>query len=292
MASAPVVGVQHTEGTFVGEKGVRLYEQTWRPDSSPRAALIIVHGLKDHSGRYARLGEQLARRGFAVHAFDLRGHGNSEGARVWVDEFDDYLGDLDRFVARVRAREGGRPLFLFGHSMGGAIVTLYVTTLQARVDGVVLSGPALKRGSDVSSFLVGTTKLLAGVLPRLAVLRLANENFSRDPHAVAELADDPLVYQGAGPARTAAELLRAIERIQKHLEDVVQPVLVLHGTADKLTNPEGSRELVERARSSDKTLRLYEGLYHDLLHEPERERIAADLCDWLEAHAAAAHAGR
>jgi alpha-beta hydrolase superfamily lysophospholipase len=276
--------IDYQSQLFTGAGGVGLFEQSWRPQQGTTAALIVVHGLKDHSGRYAGLAEDLCKRGVAVYAFDLRGHGNSEGRRVWVDSFDQYLADLDIFVKRVRSREPGKPLFLFGHSMGGAIVTLYTITAKPQVAGLILSGPALKVGDGVSGFLIGMTRLLSSITPRLAVMKLENKDFSRDPAVVANMGQDPLIYQGAGPARTAAELLHAIARIQAAMDAFDVPVLMLHGTADKLTNPDGSRELSARARSSDKTLKLYGGLYHDLLHEPERAQVMGDLTGWLTAH--------
>ena len=276
-------GVNHQEGSFEGKGGVRLFEQSWQPQGSPaKAVLIIVHGLKDHSDRYAAVAERLVARGYAVHAFDLRGHGDSEGDRVWVSSFDDYLDDLALFVARVQQAEPGRPLFLFGHSMGGAIVTLFTLARAPQLRGLVLSGAALNT-DRVSGFLRGTTKVLGSIAPTLAVLKLDDEAFSRDPAVISEMKADPLVYDGAGPARTAKELLKAVERIQKRMEALAVPLLALHGGADAVTNPEGSRQLVQRARSTDKTLKIYDGLFHDLLHEPEKDKVTSDLCDWLDA---------
>src|SRR5207244_2707110 len=149
--------------------------------------------LKDHSGHYAAAATELAERGYAVYAFDLRGHGLSEGHRVWIDSFEDYLDDLDVFVARVRARESDKPLFLFGHSMGGAIATLYTLERKPPLRGLLLSGPALKRGSDISGFLAGVTRFLGALVPNLGVLDLENRWFSRDPAVVAAMNGDLLI---------------------------------------------------------------------------------------------------
>jgi len=276
--------IAHAEGTFQGQGGIGLFEQSWRP-AEPRAVLVIMHGLKDHSSRYAETAEALARRGFAVHAFDLRGHGCSAGGRVWVDRFDQYVSDLAVFVDRVKAREPGKPVFVMGHSMGGAIVTTYVLTRKPDLKGLVLSAPALKPGADVSPFLIGTVGLFSAIAPGLGLLDLKNEDFSRDPAVVAAMSKDPLIQQGAGPARTASELLQALLEIGKNMEQVKLPFLVMHGTKDKLTNPEGSKELNARAGSTDKTLKIYEGLSHDLLHEPEKAQVLSDLTSWLDAHA-------
>jgi alpha-beta hydrolase superfamily lysophospholipase len=216
---------------------------------------------------------------------DLRGHGRSQGAPVWVDAFDDYLDDLDAFVSRVSAREPGKPVFLFGHSMGGAIVTLYTLTRKPALRGLLLSAPALKAGSDISPFLIAVTRFLGRALPRLPVLKLQDRFFSRDPEVVRANQQDPLIHKKPGPARTAAGLLGALERIGAQMEALTVPFFVMHGTEDRLTNPEGSKELYARARSTDKTLRLFDGLYHDLLYEPERAQVLAGVTLWIEERA-------
>jgi acylglycerol lipase len=276
--------VDHAEGFFAGAGDVQLFEQSWRPPGAPpRAVVVLVHGLLDHSSRYAAVATCLADHGFAVYAFDLRGHAHSAGPRVWVDRFDDYLADLDRFVERVRAREPGKPVFVFGHSMGGAIVTLWAVTRKPAVAGVTLSAAALQVG--VSGLKVLGTKVIAGLAPRAGVFSLDLRDFSRDPAVVKEALDDPWVYHHGAPARTARELLRAIRRIEAAEEDVTVPLLLMHGTADKVTPPAGSKALYERARTADKTLKLYDGLYHDLFHEPEKATVVRDWLDWLEKRA-------
>ena len=284
MAGIVTDALGHRESTFQGTGGVRLWEQSWRPLEEPKAVLVLVHGLKDHSSRYGLVAAEIVKLGISVYAFDLRGHGHSEGPRAWVENFDDYVGDLLGFIASVAPREPGRPIFLFGHSMGGAIVTKYLLVRSPSLRGVILSGPALQRPSSVSGFLVGFTKFLSAVAPHAKVFKSENSDFSRDPNVVAEMDADPLIYQKPAPARTAAELLRAMEYIHARMDSVGVPLLILHGTADKLSDPEGSRELFRRAGSADKSLKLYEGFYHDLLHEPGKEQVMADLLGWLNAH--------
>jgi acylglycerol lipase len=279
--------VEHKDGTFEGAHQTKLYEQSWRPRREPRAFVILVHGLKDHSGRYRALAERLAQEGFAVHAFDLRGHGRSEGMRVWTDAFDDYVEDLDIFFKHVSEAEPGRPGLLFGHSMGGAIATLYTLTRKPDLKGLALSGAALD--VDVSGAVIGGTKLVAALSPNAGVFQLDLKLFSRDPAVVAAAAADPLVFQGPAPARTAAELLGAVRRIREHMAELSTPLFVMHGEADKVTPPQGSRDLVERAASKDKTLKIYPGAFHDLLHEPEKEQVTADLVKWMSDRAPSAN---
>jgi len=282
--------VSHEQATLEGTGGTRLFTQSWRPaQGEPHAVLIVVHGLRDHSSRYAELAEHLVGQGFAVHSFDLRGHAHSEGVRVYVNSFDEYLSDLGLFLEHVRQREPGRPVFLFGHSMGGAIVTLFTLERKPDIQGLVLSAPALKPGKNVSGALIATTRTLGGAFPNLKVLELDPKQFSRDPAVVRENETDPLVFQQPGPARTASALLSALETLSARLEEVTVPVMLMHGTADTVTDPEGSKALATRARSTDKTLKLYEGLSHDLLHEPEKAQVIADVVQWLRAHGSGPH---
>ncbi len=287
-AAAPPVpaGVQHSEATWTGARGTTLFEQTWRPsgETPVRGVLVVMHGLKDHSDHYAPLASSLVARGFAVRAFDLRGHGASEGRRVRVKRFDDYVDDLAAFVARVRTEYPDKPVFVMGHSMGGAIATLYAIDRQPQISGLILSGPALKVTRDVNAFKRGATKATAALFPGAPVFTLPDDKFSRDASVVAAMKTDPLVYDKAAAAKTAAEVLRAIGRIQAGMQKVNVPLLALHGGADVVTNPKGSRALVERAATRDKTLKIYDGAYHDLLHDDAREAVRADLEAWLETH--------
>jgi alpha-beta hydrolase superfamily lysophospholipase len=277
-------GVRHGDGAFIGALGLKLYEQWWRPASGePRAVLVIVHGLKDHSARYAEFADRLAQHGYEVRAFDLRGHGSSAGMRAYVSDFDEYPSDLEIFVERVRRPD--TPLFVMGHSMGGTIVTDWLLTRRPQVTGIILSAAALR--IDAAGFSVGMTKFVGAVLPRLAVFSLDLDKFSRDPRVAEQCKDDPLVDQGKGPARTAAQLAGAIDFVRDHMEEVTVPFLALHGGADEITPPQGSRDLTERARSADKTLRIYDGLYHDLLHEPEKEQVMSDIAAWMDARSPA-----
>ncbi len=284
-ATATVTDSRHAEGRFTTADHVSLFQQSWLPlKGKTKAAIIIVHGLKDHSDRYAEAARKFSQNGYAVYAYDLRGHADSEGRRVWVDSFDQYIADLEKFYDFVIKSEPNKPVFIFGHSMGGAIVTEFALKNSHPVAGLILSAPALKVGEDINGFLIGTTKVLGSVFPTMAVLKLDDEAFSKDPKVVQELKNDPLVYHGKGPARTAKELLKAIARIQEKMPDVTVPFITLHGDQDKLTNPEGSRELFQKAKSIDKTIKIYPGLYHDLLHEPEKDKVYADILAWLNGH--------
>jgi len=273
----------HEEDRFETADGLRLHENRWLPEGDPAAVVVVVHGFVEHSGRYADLAEQLNRQGYAVYAMDLRGHGKSEGSRVFVRSFDDYLDDVERFLGRVRARQPHKPTFLFGCSMGGTIVALLAATRPLSAGGLVLSAPACRIGDRVFPILRRLAALVSLVLPRLRLVPIRFTMLSRDPEVVARFKSDPLVFHGRFPVRTGAEILRAANRLAGQLEAIELPLLILHGTGDMLTDPEGSRQLHARAGSTDKTLKLYEGLYHDLLHEPEKEQVTADVIEWLAA---------
>ena len=270
-----------------GTRGLSLYQQWWRPvGQTPRATVVVVHGLKDHGSRYAELARRLVSRGFAVHALDLRGHAHSEGARVDVDAFEDYVTDLEAVLQRVREQEPGRPVFLLGHSMGGAIVTLFTLEHPSEVSGLITHAAALKL--DVGGAKAGGIKFLSALNPKAESFQLDLEDFSRDPEVVRAAREDPLVHQPPAPIHTARELIVAVDTIQGRMEELTVPVLILHGTADKVTLPAGSEELHRRAGSTDKTLKLYPGLSHDLVHEPEKQAVLDDITAWLEARAPAA----
>jgi len=273
-----------SEGYFVGNDGSQRYEQWWLPEGQIKGVVTIMHGLAEHSGRYQHVGESLASRGYLTGAFDLVGHGRSEGRKACLRSFDDYLDDLEIFLERARARAPKKPQFLLGHSLGGAIACLYAISRQPQLTGLILTGPALRISDEISPLLQRLSSVVAALLPTLPTVILDSSHISRDPQVVARYDSDPLVYRGGTPARTGAELIRATKRIQQDMEALTLPVLIMHGTADKLADPQGSRDLYARAASTDKTLKLYQDYYHEVLNEPEKGQVIADLIAWLDAH--------
>ncbi len=276
---------EHRTGVFEGHGGTQLFEQSWRPAGAVRAVLVAHHGLKDHSDRYGDFARRLNARGVAVYAFDMRGHGRSAGRRASLDDFDDSLDDLAIFMARVRQREPGAPVFLLGHSVGGAMVTLFTLERRPALAGLVVLAPALR--VDRTPVEAAATPVAAALMPNFPVVDTPDRYFSRSPEVVAEMGSDPFVYHEVGPARTAAGLVDAIERIWSRAGTLDVPLLGVHGTADRLTDPRGTAELVRRARTRDRSLLLYRGLYHDLIHEPERDQVMGDIERWIDEHLAA-----
>ena len=271
------------EGTFTTVDGLTLFERSWLPEGEARAVVVIVHGYAEHSGRYQHVGQALASRGYAVETLDLRGHGRSEGDRAIVRSFARFLADLRRFLRRVRERHPGKPLFLLGHSMGGTIVTLFAIRDQPAVQGIILSGPGLVPRSGAWRVTAPLFSALGRFFPNLPLAQLKAETVSRDPAVVESYDNDPLVYRGKMRAGMIRAFVDALNRIQAGMDSVSAPLLLLHGTADELTNVDGSNQLYERARSTDKTIRLYNGLAHEVLNEPEKGQIIGEILDWLDA---------
>ncbi|MCP4668847.1 MAG: alpha/beta hydrolase [Deltaproteobacteria bacterium] len=274
--------MEHDIGSFKTADGMDLFEQRWRPEQKPKALVVIVHGYAEHSTRYTHVAEHLVDHGYAVETFDLRGHGQSEGKRAFVGSFDAYLEDLEQFLKRVRQRIKTENVFILGHSMGGAIVTLYAITRKPDITGLILSGPALKISDDISPLLVRLSSVIGIVLPKLPTIKLDSSGISRDPEVVKHYDNDPLVYRGGIPARTGAEITGATKMIQAQMEAMTLPLLILHGGDDRLADPQGSKSLYERAQSNDKTLKLYEGLYHEVMNEPEKDMVLADIVAWTD----------
>lgn len=274
----------HHEDRFAARDGLPLYEQCWLPEQACRAAVVVIHGINEHSGRYAQLAADLNRHGYAVYTMDLRGHGRSAGDRVLIRSFDEYLDDVEVLLERVAARQPGKPVFLFGHSMGGAIVATLGITRSPKVQGLILSAPAILIAGGVFPLLRRLAWLASAVWPTLRITRMGCRFISRDPAVVEAFRNDPLVFHGRFPVRTGAEILSAAKRIQTDAARLTLPLLIFHGTGDFVTDPQGSRLLAARARSDDKTLRLYEGFYHEVFSEPDRAQVVADLLAWLDGH--------
>ena len=268
-----------TDEMFEGSGGLKLFARAWRPAGKPRAAVVIAHGFKSHSGLYGWVAAQLVEHNLAVHALDLRGHGKSEGERYYVDKFSDYVDDLVRFIAIVKTREPGVPVFVLGHSAGGVVGSLYALDHQQDIAGLICESFAFE--VPAPDFALAVIKGLSHVAPHAHVLKLKDEDFSRDPKFVETMKQDPLVIHTPGPTNTLAEMVRADERLKQEFSRITLPILILHGTADKATRPSGSQHFFDAAGSRDKTLKLYEGHFHDLLNDVDKEIVMADVIEWI-----------
>ncbi|WP_144156911.1 alpha/beta hydrolase [Paraburkholderia sp. BCC1885] len=273
-----------TRSTVTTRDGITLPLYRWPATGPRRATVALVHGLAEHAGRYAALAGRLNATGIELLAIDLRGHGRAPGRRARIDRFDDYLLDADALLG-VAAHDPA-PLFLMGHSMGGAIAALYaIERLPAsghRLAGLILSSPALAPGRDVPRWMLTMSQIISRIWPGFPAMKIDAALLSRDREIVKANRHDPLVHHGAIPARTGAEILLAMARIERGRADLRMPLRVYHGTADKLTEPDGSRAFGQHAGSPDKTLTLYEASYHETMNDLDRERVIGELLAWIE----------
>lgn len=269
----------YKEESLDGAGGLKIFTRTWRPEGIPRGVVVLSHGFNSHSGYYLWVAEQLLAGGLAVYALDYRGRGKSDGERYYIDKFSEYAGDLDLVVKTARSREPGLPLFILGHSAGGVIACNYVLDHQADIAGLICESFAYQ--VPAPDFALAVLKGLSHLAPHAHVLKLKKEDFSRDPKVVKALIDDPLLADEVQPTKTVAEMVRADERLKRDFKLFTVPLLIIHGTRDTVTRPEGSKEFYANAGSRDKTLKLYEGYFHDPLSDIGKEAVMADIREWV-----------
>ena len=272
----------HSEGTFVTPDHLTIYHQAWRPDNDPKAVVMLLHGLAEHSGRYAHVAQTFSDAGYAVHALDHRGHGRSSGKRTYVKNFGQSQADILQFRRLVEQQHPGRPLIVLGHSMGGNLALGHVLDHQAGVRGMALSAPALAAGASLSPAKIKLAKLVGKIAPGLRPEALSADAISHDPAVVAAYVADPLVFNGKMTAGVAAALLEAMERFPDRFGELRLPVLLQHGTADQLADIAGTRALEAGAVNATVTSHYYDGLYHEIFNEPEQAAVLGDTVAWLD----------
>jgi alpha-beta hydrolase superfamily lysophospholipase len=277
------VTMDHTEGTLTGHGGTELYYQRWWPEEAPRAALAIVHGYGEHSGRYGNVVDWFVLRNYAVHAFDLRGHGRSAGQRGYIEGWTEVRGDIRAFLERVHEDAPELPVYLVGHSLGGMCALNYALHHPEGLQGVVASGPLLcPLPLPPLRLLAG--KLLSRALPRLPMkAELEVEALSRDPAVVEAYRTDPLVLRQGTP-RTAMQVTDAIDWTLAHAAELALPCLIVHGGADRLAQPEASQAFYAGVPHDDKERIEYDGYYHEVFNDVGKERVLADVEAWVARH--------
>lgn len=281
MENATLDSMDAGSGYFEGKGGTQLFEQWWCP-ADPKAVVAIVHGYSEHSGRYAHVAKTFVKNGYAVYAYDHRSHGQSDGSKTFISSFDDVIDELGLFLKHIEPRVGKLPLYVLGHSMGGLIVALYMATRQPSVAGVILTSPYVEIGGDVPSWLIRISSFVGRWLPHLPTIGLDYNLVSRDKEILAEHRADPHIYRGKLPARTGAEMNRAVQQFNGIIEQMTMPLLVMHGGDDQIAPVNGSKNIHARASSSDKSLKIYDGLYHEILNEVEREEVKAEIVAWMD----------
>jgi lysophospholipase len=263
---------------FTGAGGREIVWREWPSVGEPRAVVVIAHGFGEHSGRYEHVAERLTSERFHVYAIDHHGHGRSAGPRARIS-FADAVADLDRLVLLARERHPELALFLLGHSMGGAISLRYAMAHQDRLTGLILSAPLAEVEGRSAAKTAG--RLIGAILPALPVTRIDPALVSRDPAVVAAYRSDPLVHHGPIAAGTAAEFVRHVDSLSADVAAIRVPTLILYGTADRLAAPAGARMVAERIGAPDVRIVPYEGLYHEILNEPERDRVLHEIVAWI-----------
>ena len=281
--------MKHTEGFLdvrhsEARGSSRLYQQTWEPDGQTRAVVLLIHGLGEHSGRYAHVAKHLTERGFTVYTLDHYGHGKSDGHAGFVERFSVYLDGVNALLGKARDEQPEVPFFLIGHSMGGLIAATCLLENQDAFKACVLSGPALKTDQAPPALLLALIRLLSKLVPTLPMIQLDASGVSRDPAVVDAYVNDPLVFHGRLSARLIAELSATMDDTLSRASEIRIPVIFMHGEKDVLTAPSGSQEMFDNVSSDDKTLKIYPGLFHEIFNEPEKETVLSEMSAWLEAH--------
>jgi len=261
--------MKHNEGNFKGFQDFNIYYQCWLPEGSTKAVLLVAHGFAEHSGRYGNLVDYFVPMGYAVYALDHRGHGRSDGERVQVENFSDYLTDLKTFFDFTRKENPDTMIFLVGHSMGAMISTAYAVEYQKELAGLILSGGGIMT-SDAPP-------------PPTTPNRVLNASaLSHDQAVVDAYVNDPLVYRGPIPERSAMTEMR--KQLPGLVPGIKLPVLIMAGAGSPMGDGARSQALYDVVGSEDKTLKLYEGLYHEIFNEPEHPQVMADIEAWLDTH--------
>jgi len=276
--------VKHIEGNFKGVRDVNLYYQGWLPEEGSKAVLLVVHGIGEHSGRYMNVVDHFLPLGYAIYGLDHIGHGKSDGAREYVERFDDYTDSLTIFINMVAGWQADKPIFILGHSMGGLITSYYLLDHQDKFKGAVISAPCVKIGDSISPVAITMSKVMSKLIPKMGVASLDVNSISSDPQVVQAYVNDPLVFHDKTPARLGAEMLFAMGRVTAEAGQITLPVIIVQGADDILVEPSGAQMLYDKAGSEDKTLKIYDGLYHEVFNEPERDIVLKDVEDWLETH--------
>lgn len=263
--------------------GKRIVWRAWLPEGDVRGVIALSHGAAEHSGRYEHVGKRLNEAGFAVYTLDHAGHGASGGARANIGSIDNAADNTARLLDLAGQAFPGVPRFVLGHSMGALIVLHLATRAPLDAAGIVVSAPPLDipLGNPVQRL---AAPVLTRVAPNLGVLKLDSSDISRDPAVVAAYDSDPLVFRGKLPARTATEILFTANTVSARLDRLTVPTLAMHGTADTIAAPSSTDRIEAGAGTDDLTVRRYEGFYHEIFNEPERDRVLSDVVEWLLGH--------
>ena len=274
--------MKHQTDSFITNDGLEIFCQSWTPET-PAAIVVLSHGYAEHSGRYQHVVDALLQQNYAVYALDHRNHGRSDGEKGYVADFAKLVSDLNQYVGQVNAAHPDAKMILLAHSMGALIGTHYAIEHPADFELLIFSAPYLIDGGGAPRWLVKVSNLLSTMVPRLPIKPIDSSTVSRDPAVVQAYDKDPLNSRSPIRARTGSELISAGPKAFARAAEINRPILIMHGDADALASVEGSRQLNDLVSSDDKSLRIYNGLYHEIFNEPEKEQVIADMIEWIAA---------
>lgn len=271
------------ESSWTDQQGLKFYSRGWEPDTAPKAVVALVHGHGEHIGRFAHVGEIMTKAGYAVMGFDLRGHGQSGGPRGHTPSIEAFMRDIDLFLEHVHARYPGLPVFLYGHSIGGALVLNYGLRRKPDVNGVIATSPALHTEPEKHPEKVVMAKVLGGLLPTVAISTgLQTSMLSHDPQVEQAYVKDPLVHDKVSLA-FGKVMLEANQWALQHASEFALPLLLVHGTDDQIAFPSSSREFAA-ALGNKATLVLWKGLYHETHNELNKAEVLKTTIEWMDEH--------
>ena len=277
------IQVPQLENRFCGANGLSLFYQAWYPSGTAKAILALVHGFGEHCDRYSTVTTALTQAGYAIFGFDNQGHGRSEGQRGHINRWQDYRDNVRAFLTQVRQHEPNLPLFVLGHSLGGLIVLDFALNAPQGLTGIIISGPPIRPVGIAKPYLVVIARALSGIWPRFSMdVGAGAETLSRDPAIVNQTEDDPLTHSMA-TVRWGTECLVAIATVRRNIAQLQVPILLIHGSADKVNDVKGSEEIFARI-TSDKTLKIYPGSYHEPHNDLDRNQVMNDVIEWLDNH--------
>jgi len=273
--------MKHFEFKLKTFDGLQLFGQSWQPEDQPRAVICLVHGLGEHSGRYIYAAEQLIQAGCVLLTFDLRGHGQSPGLRGHTPSYEALLQDVSSLLEAANKQFPQLPSFLYGHSLGGNLVLNYVLRRQTQLKGVIVTGPWLRLAFEPPRFKIILAQITNYIWPSFSQKSgLDAKAISRDPEVVHACENDPLVHDHIS-ARMFIRIYQAGQWALEHASEFTLPLLLMHAGDDKIISVKASREFAN-TKTKDCTLKIWDGLYHEIHNEPEKEEVFKFLINWLD----------
>lgn len=273
------------ENSFQTPDGLTIHTVYWQAASERQRVVIVVHGIGEHFGRYDHVAKHLNQAGYHVYGLDHRGHGKSEGTRNHVDNDTQFISDLKQYVDAIKTKHSDSKFYILGHSMGSVISLQFMLTYPDIVDALIVTGTATDVASGVPPILRSVANFIYRIYPKAPIQPPGGDNvLTRDPEMLALADNDPLFYKGWTKTSIAKYVVETGEMIQERAHEITLPILIMHGEADNLTPISGSHIMYERVSSTDKTLKTWEGMYHEVMNEIGREEVLQTITDWLDKH--------